>query len=167
MKKLLILLSFLFLSLIGNSQVPIEFNIHARGSDINGILGAEFKVGAFSIAEAWRPMMIKGVHSSVTSLTFYYPMPEYFKSSPYLTIGYSHKGFPYVEDRYLYLYGYYDNDDITFYPAIFILGGAKMRLKDIANNRIMTKAGMGIAIGEYGCTFSFEGSIHYALFKVN
>lgn len=163
MKKLLTFLTILFLTLCTYSQIPIEFGIHARGSDINGILGAELQIGSISISESWRPMT-KGVNSAITALSVYFINREVFNSIPYVTFGYSTKGYPYTPCLETYLYGYYDLAEIGFYPAVFTMFGVKTIIPEISE-RFSGKAGIGLTISEYGHYFSFELSINYVLFK--
>lgn len=143
------------------SQVPIEFGINGKGSDINGLLGAELQVSNFSLSESWRPMG-GNVHSAVTTVSMYFEENHYLKSQPYISLGYSTNGFahPGTYD----IYGYYDINDVHFYPAVFFLIGFKTIIYDISD-RLSGKAGLGMTFGPYGHLLSFELSINYVLFK--
>ena len=160
MKKILISIIFIIVSIIGYSQIPIEFGIHARGSDINGILGAEFQILNFSISESWRPMT-KGVNSSVTTLSIYFKK-RYYDSSPYIRFGYSTKGYP--KSKFDFNTYSYDLTCVDFYPAGFMMIGFKTIVSEISD-RLSGQGGIGFTFSEYGHFFSFELSINYILFK--
>lgn len=156
MKKIVFLILFLFLSLITNAQVPIEFNIQAKGSDSNGVLGAELQIHRFSITESWRPV-IRNTNSFITTFTIYFKEDMFFQSYPYVSAGYSTKGYPYF-DRYPYI------GDPKFCPAIVLIGGFKTVIYEISD-RFNTRAGLGVTLSEKGECFSFEVGISYALIK--
>lgn len=157
-KKLSFLLLF-FISVTINAQIPVEFSIQARGSDIVGVIGAELQVDNFSINYSCRPL-VRDVNSYVTTLSMYFKYNQFFESQPYASIGYATKGYPYSDN----LTHYYEPMNLKFSPAIFILGGFRTKLNDVTPG-LSAKTGIGMTLSEQGECFSFEVGLNYVLFK--
>lgn len=158
MKHIVLFIFLIFYSLNLNAQIPIELSIQGRGSDINGLLGAELQIGNYGLYQGWRPMG-NNVHSYVGTFSKYFNKNEFFQAYPYISLGYSSNGKAYSETFAL---KYYDKNNIHYKPAIFMLFGMK---SDITKS-LYGKAGLGLTLSNYGQpVFSFELSINYALFK--
>jgi hypothetical protein len=160
MKKLLLLLLLLLPIELINAQHLIELNVQLRGSNMNGLLGTEFRYSNFSISESWRPQ-IKNVNSFITTFTYTFKeIPSDPASySPYLSIGYSTKGSAYT-DKFI-PYEYVKINDIKFCPAVFLMGGFRNTILKHFNS----KSGIGFAFSKERNFFVFEVSVGYTLFS--
>jgi len=154
-----VLLLFLSIGLY-SQQIPMTLSVHATGTDISGILGAELQLNRMSISEGWQPM-INGVNSLVTTFTFY--GKSWQQSCWYFSSGYSTKGYPYYDGTYTYNL-YYDKNDIKFSPATYFMIGYKSVIYEISN-RLNAKGGLGITLSEYGTSFSFQLSVSFIILK--
>jgi hypothetical protein len=135
-------------------RVTSSLNVYAKGSDVTGLLGAEYQYGNFAIGLAWRPIA-DNVDSYSMSFTVYQNM--WYQPSMYLSFSSVSLGYPY--SPYYPAFGNYE-----WYPSVCILVGYRAVVHELSD-RLSCKVGIGCNFSNYGEYFATEVGIVFVLFK--
>ena len=152
MKKAFTIIVFLALCSVMTGQISLT----GRGSNMTGILGIEAQIGAFSIAESWRPLT-QGESSYITTFSYYFRKDLSSGLIPYLSLSYSSKSFPYQKEVSIF---YYDAVNIGFAPAFSVMAGCKSNI----DNRLSGRGAFGLIASKYGNKLGFEVGLNVRLF---
>jgi len=160
MKKILLLLSFLFLLNIGKSQTNI--NVWGGYSWINGLIGIETQYGHFGVGAGYMPTKMPyygdNIPSWAGSVTYYTKYKENFNNYNLLDICY-YGSIGVASAAYRY-------QDINFNEEVLAMTYGMVGIKGY-KNKFSFKTGVGYGWCKEKNNFTFEIGISYTILSNN